>query len=121
MILRYHLRTCSASLAMLGALLLYAAGAVLHPLAHAAADAERRIGAVEERTSPEEAPAAPANGEQHENCAACKLTRAAAMPALSAVAEREVLLPHVHDLHECVQDRGAPTLPQTLPRAPPYI
>lgn len=106
---------------MLGALLLYVAGAVLHPLAHVAADAAAQAQVSEAETSPVDAPHAPAGGEEHRNCPACELTRAAALPTLPPMVAASVPVAAPGVVPATVPLRPSPGRALAQPRAPPQV
>jgi hypothetical protein len=108
---------------MLWALLLYLAGAVVHPFSHLQA-----VGAGVDNVvltsvghTDDESENGPAGGEQHSDCVACKLTRLGALPAQPAVAAEEVLLPVGLQPAASIPSHAPFTASSSQPRAPPHI
>jgi hypothetical protein len=107
---------------MLSALLLYLAGAVVHPFSHlldaGAGDAVVVLTSVDHT---EESENGPAGGEQHSDCVACKLTRMGALPAQPAVAADEVLLAVRLPPIASIPSHAPFSVCSSQPRAPPHI
>jgi hypothetical protein len=119
-------RTASAPRAstvlMLWALLLYMAGAVLHPFIHLTPAGEGPAAVATAAESADgETPAEPAGEEQQDDCVACKLARVAALPVPAAMTAGEAYGPVAAIAFRHDDNRAPPPAPSAQPRAPPSI
>jgi hypothetical protein len=105
---------------MLWALLLYVAGAVVHPFSHLDGITGDDV-VLTSVDYAEENEDEPAGGEQHSDCVACKLTRMGALPAEAAVAADEVLLPLWLQPMASMPSHAPFHVSSSQPRAPPHI